>query len=147
MADNKVKKISLFLSIAYMFFLFLISSLPDGMESHNILTTIPPGFQNLLHVPAYGVLTLLWIATLKLYRYRDRSAVLGAAVLAILYGAGIEYYQGFVPGRFSSMSDLLLNLMGIVILATIYALFKSYFPGFRMGLFKHHSQGNTNVNR
>jgi len=118
-----VKITGLIVSFAYMAALFMASSLPDKAGSKNILSDVPSLFQNFLHIPAFGVLTLLWIRILKTYRIRYRLAIMVGAGIALLYGAGLEIYQATVPGRFPSMVDLLLNLVGIFLSVLIYNLF------------------------
>ncbi len=112
----------LFVSLSYMVILFVLSSLP-GKGSENILTSVTPTFQNLLHLPAFGLLTLFLIWTLQNYRYQDRISIILGMVIAGLYGAGLELYQGIVPGRFPSMGDFFLNLSGIFLFAWMSSRF------------------------
>ena len=78
-------------------------------------TAISPGLQNLLHVPAYGV--LVWL----LLRATGRGAAFGvaalAAVAATAWGAGLEAVQAAIPGRFGSLEDALLNAAGAAAVA------------------------------
>ncbi|MFQ5560907.1 MAG: VanZ family protein [Nitrospinota bacterium] len=113
-------------SLGYMVVLFIISSFPDTAGSENILSSFPSVFQNMLHIPAFSVLTFLWFRVLKEYHYRDRNALSSAAGLAVLYGAGLELYQASVPGRFPSVIDLVLNLVGVVLFVSIYYIFKPH---------------------
>lgn len=115
--------IYLFISLSYMAFLFFMSSLP-GEGSENILSSVTPTFQNLLHLPAFGLLTLFLIWTFQNYRCRDRLSIVLGMFIAGLYGAGLELYQSMVPGRFPSMSDFFLNLAGIFLFAWMSSRFK-----------------------
>lgn len=115
--------ISALFSLSYMALLFFLSSLP-GKGDENILTSVAPSFQNMLHLPAFGLLTLLWIWTFQNYRFRDRTSLAFAISIAALYGAGLELYQGLIPGRFPSMSDFFLNLLGIFLFAWMASRFE-----------------------
>jgi hypothetical protein len=104
------------LAIAYMALLFALSAVPDeGKESlGRRILFVSPTVQNLLHVPAYALLTWLWFRAL---RHKGRAAVaaaLIAAIIAIAYGGLDEIHQYFVPGRFASITDALLNAAGAV---------------------------------
>jgi VanZ family protein len=94
--------------------LFALSSVPDtGEESLGRRILFPsPTLQNLLHVPAYALLTWLWSRALRQRGWRTRPAILTAAAVAIAYGALDEVHQYFVPGRFASVTDALLNAAG-----------------------------------
>lgn len=65
-----------------------------------------------VHVLAYAVLTAL-LAHARLAA--DRRMLLVAAVLATLYGAGIELLQGRLPYRTMAVSDVVLNAIGAAV--------------------------------
>jgi VanZ family protein len=70
---------------------------------------------NLLHVPAYGVLALLWIAVAWAYsrqRHSLRGLLIGTGCAAG-FGVLTEAAQRWVPGRVASAGDLLLNCAGV----------------------------------
>jgi len=99
-------------SFLYMAAIFWASSVPDdGTESlgHQVLF-LKPEIHNLLHIPAYGILTFLWWRALR------PTGIAGVAVwaagIASAYGALDEVHQYFVPGRLASVTDGLLNLTG-----------------------------------
>ncbi len=124
MANHAVRIASLTLTLVYMAALFIVSSIPDRVGSGNVLSVVPSLFQNLMHIPAFGVLSLLWIRTFKAYYYLDRTSVFASAGIVILYGAGLEVYQASVPGRFSSAMDLVLNFAGVVLFTSFYYILK-----------------------
>ena len=68
-----------------------------------------PGLQNLLHVPAYGLLVGLtaWAAGLS----RLRHLALAAAG-CVAFGGLLECAQAAIPGRLGSLADVLLNVAG-----------------------------------
>lgn len=98
--------------------LFALSSVPDhGPESDALTQKLMPSPQwhNFAHVPAYAVLTWLWWRALKRAQWRGAAAWLGATGLAFGYGIFDEVHQYFVPGRFLSATDALLNGVGCLL--------------------------------
>jgi VanZ family protein len=91
--------------------LFLLSSIPDDGDLGRRILFPPPAVQNLLHVPVYAILTWLWWRALRAKTGR-RPAVLLAAAIAAGYGILDEIHQMYVPGRFASITDALLNAAG-----------------------------------
>jgi VanZ family protein len=71
-----------------------------------------PNLQNAMHVVLYGLLTVLWIWTLHGFSLRGRVPVLTAVLLVLLFGALMELAQVVIPGRFASLGDMLLNVIG-----------------------------------
>jgi VanZ family protein len=94
--------------------LFAQSSIPDeGSElGQRVLGLIQPELHNLLHVPAYALLTWLWWKALVGRGWRSAAALGGSALIAIGYGAVEELHQYFVPGRSLSLTDAALNALG-----------------------------------
>jgi len=101
------------LAVLQMGAIFLVSSVPDDdSELARTVLFLEPQVQNLLHAPVYGVLAWLWWRALVAWGMGSRGAVLAAAALATVYGALDEVHQYFVPGRFASVTDALLNAAG-----------------------------------
>jgi len=71
---------------------------------------------NLLHIPAYGLLTLLWIAGFRgsVALRNGRRVLLKGAVAALLFGGFMEVLQRLVPGRSGTLADFLLNGAGVL---------------------------------
>lgn len=124
MANAQIMRFTLVLPISYMFLLFVVSSLPDTNASQNIMTEIPSALQNLLHVPAFGFLAVLWLFSLKYFLLSKRGTRYLAVILSMTYGGILEFYQAWVPGRFASVEDFLLNCIGIL-LAVLLSLIVS----------------------
>ena len=71
----------------------------------------PTPLQKLMHLLLYAVLTFLWAWTLEaLESVKVRFAV--AALLAASFGVVMELAQTYVPGRFGTLTDALLNGAG-----------------------------------
>lgn len=77
-----------------------------------LVSVTPAPLQKLSHVVAYAVLAMLLMWTLD--RMPSSIATRVGLVLAItvLTGAGLEWYQTSVPGRFGSLADVILNAGG-----------------------------------
>lgn len=74
-----------------------------------------PFWDKKLHFAGYAALALaLAYATTQL---RDRPRTRAALVLslAICYGVGIEFTQGFLPQRYFALTDLLANVVGAML--------------------------------
>ena len=92
------------------------SSIPDivivkpGSRADQILS-------NLAHIPAYGILTILWIKSFNgTLAYRNHIFV-NMLILAglVLFSVSDEIHQSFVPGRTASIMDVGLDLGGILL--------------------------------
>jgi VanZ family protein len=71
-------------------------------------------FNNLLHIPAYGVLAVVCVGSVGGRIIAPRaSGSLGMGWLgAMAFGALMEFGQAFVPGRGCSVTDMALNATG-----------------------------------
>jgi VanZ family protein len=96
---------------AYLALIFWLSSLPDlsVRESHPLLMAL----SNLAHAPLFAGLAFCVSKTLSGspagWRTRYGLTLAFAAACAVLD----EWHQSFVPGRYVSAGDLLLDLAGI----------------------------------
>ena len=104
----------------YMVGLFVLSSIPDNGDGGYIIGLVTPTIQNLLHIPVYGLLALLWIFTLRAYGSSEHRSVLLALLLSAAYGGIMEFWQFWIPGRFASLMDFFLNVIGILLFTWIY---------------------------
>jgi VanZ family protein len=116
----------LLLPVGYMAALFLLSSIPGDISPDRPLGAafqwVSPGVQNLLHVPLYAGLALSWLWALAPSSLEHRTRLTIAALLTIAWGILDEAHQSFVPGRYPSWTDILLNLLGACIVL-VYATF------------------------
>ena len=102
--------------------LFVLSSIPDTGDGGYMLVSVTPTVQNLLHIPVYGMLALLWIFTLRAYGSSEHRSILLAILLSAAYGGIMEFWQLWIPGRFASLMDFFLNVTGILLFAWIYKI-------------------------
>ena len=67
-----------------------------------------------MHICVYAVLAVLWIWTLQgIESVPFRFAT--ALVICMSLGAVLEWHQTNVPGRYGTLSDVLLNILGIIL--------------------------------
>ena len=81
----------------------------DGWDS-----SIEPSVQNLLHVPAYVVLTGLVLLSAGSGQFVAKRAPLLLAGTCVVFGALLEGVQTIIPGRSASLSDGVLNVLGVL---------------------------------
>jgi len=101
--------------VGYSGLLAWASLMPVSRESALAATAARRALNNALHVPAYAVLGLLWIACLRAWGKGGHGIgwVVTGSLLAAAYGALAEAAQAFVPGRVASATDLFLNTLGV----------------------------------
>ena len=92
----------------------------DSMFSWLVVNTATP-IQKAMHVAVYALLAVLWMWTLDSVESR---AIRVAVTLAVCVGLGavLEWHQTQVPGRFGTVADVVLNVIG-AILGLIAAFF------------------------
>ena len=97
--------------------IFVLSSIPGRLESEGLkfLTDIDPQLQNMLHVPLFGTLQILWLQALTKHGMTGRKVLATAFAISLAYSCFDELHQMFVTGRYASLVDLLLNFTGVVI--------------------------------
>ena len=115
---------SVVILICYMAGIFLLSSMPDTGETGQGTAFISSTIQNVLHIPVYGLLGLLWIFTLRTRGFPENRSVWLAILLSSAYGGLMEIYQIWVPGRFPSAMDFFVNVAGILLFTLSYKQFK-----------------------
>lgn len=114
------------LTLCFMAMLMLVSLIPGVSKSGDsvffgLLANTPTLVQKVLHVCLYGVFALLLVWTLdgiqsKTYRF------LIALVIAVAFGAAMEWLQTKVPGRFGTLYDVALNTAGAALGLLVAAL-------------------------
>lgn len=108
------------LPLVLMAALFWLSSLPGMPRPNNpavfsLFYWLSPLVQNGLHVPAYAIVAWSWHWALAAWMRASRAQVVLAGAITSLYGIADEWHQSFVPGRFASLTDVLLDIAGTVL--------------------------------
>lgn len=98
------------LSIAYIagIFLFADSSVVSDLSTFNPYS--------LLHIPLYGILTFLLALSFRLVTQLPNHLItrfLVVGFIALIVAIVDEIHQAYVPGRDASITDVLLDLVGI----------------------------------
>ncbi len=105
------------LPIAYMLCVLLLSSIPgDTSESIPtfVLSLIPSSIQNLLHIPLFAGLGLSWIWALNPTQLTTHQKSAALLLICISFAILDELHQLSIPGRYGSVSDLILDIIGIL---------------------------------
>ena len=106
--------------------MFVLSSIPmDGATVHiGFLLTLKPALQNFLHIPLFGLLAYLWLNALTKNGCPVKKKLIITIIITLGYGLLDEFHQTFVPGRYGSLSDIILNIVGIATGTVIYLQFQ-----------------------
>lgn len=121
--DRTNRTLRVLVTLSCMAGVYIVSTVPEGDGTAGagwLLASVSPNVQNLLHPLAYAGLALLWVWTLTGWRVRPWIAAISAIVIASLFGALLEIDQLWVPGRFASLGDGLLNVVGAILGTWLY---------------------------
>ena len=109
------------LPLAYMTGLILLSSIPGDITPDSSVGSafvwLPPTLQNLLHIPLYAGLFVCWWWALGGHRSPLKSRFAIAVGVSLSWAVVDETWQSFIPGRFGSFTDILLNTLGVSLAA------------------------------
>ena len=110
----------LLLTMAYMSGIYWLSSIPGEADPQNpllsgIMLWTPPAVQNLVHIPLFGILALLWYRSLNAWIVKGPLLSGSAFLLASGFGIFDEWHQLHVPGRYASFTDISLNVLSAAI--------------------------------
>jgi VanZ family protein len=86
---------------------------------------IEPIISNLAHIPAYALMTFLWLKTFK-RRSANHSFMVAALILfgLVLFAVSDEIHQSFIPSRSASYMDIGLDFIGIFFGLAIFKIFR-----------------------
>jgi VanZ family protein len=105
-----------YLSLALFSTLLIIyaSSIPDQalLGDDSLIEQI---ISNLAHIPAYALLTFLWLKAFERRKFVGYFSRVNTLILIglILFAVSDEIHQSFIPGRFASYMDIGLDFLGI----------------------------------
>lgn len=79
------------------------------------IVELTPGLlQKTMHLVLYASLAILWIWALEEIGSKSTRFIL-VVVLIVSLGSVLEWYQTLIPGRYGTISDVLLNALGVLI--------------------------------
>jgi hypothetical protein len=123
------------LSIVYISAIFILAGSPI------VRILAPFNLYSLLHIPLYGILTALLILSFVPIKIKSTKPInptnstnpinsinsttrfLVVGVIALGVGIADEIYQAYVPGRDASITDVLLDMVGIILVLFFVLLF------------------------
>lgn len=127
------------LVILWMALIFILSSQPKASMPHYPNGMLDWGIKKSAHMIEYGILAILF--------WRAVSGCAGATVrrsqvwlvplFCLVYAATDEYHQSFVPGRSSSVWDVLVDGLGTLLTLTIVSLLLKLRARHLSGFFVH----------
>ena len=89
--------------------------LPDDPALYGLFYWVPPSVQNALHIPAYAALAGAWCWAFGAWLRVPVARAIAACAITSAYGVFDEWHQSFVPGRYASLTDVILNVAGAVL--------------------------------
>ena len=100
----------------YMLLILSTSLIPMDreIEGFGIIMEITPFVQNLLHAPVFALLSVLWLQIMNVYQIRNRRKFILVFIIGVGFGLLNELIQGMVPGRYPSIFDMGINVVGVV---------------------------------
>ena len=100
--------------VAYMALILLTSLIPmDGnIQGLRSMVDLKPTLQNLLHIPAYGILTVLGLGLAGVDETNRLKKITLVLLLVMAFGILNEAVQMLIPGRYAGVMDLGLNTIG-----------------------------------
>ena len=84
------------------------------------IISLDPTLQNLFHIPVFGLLAFLWLKSFAKHSILTSTKVIITLIVTILFGCLDEFHQTFVSGRYGSLTDILLNIIGITTGIAVY---------------------------
>ena len=123
------KKIALVLT--YMFLLLVSSIIPMDRDIKGLqfIIDLKPTVQNLLHIPMYIVLAVLFLQILQNYQIEGWKGNVLVLLASGFFGIINEVIQIVVPGRYGGLTDIGLNLIGTMVGILIYNVVGKIKPG------------------
>ncbi len=118
---EKNRNLSWLITIITAFLIFHISSLTFQASGG---TASPLSY--VYHFTAFSYLALFLLISLTGGKIKNSKLIILGVILAILYSISDEIHQYFVPGRESTVRDILLNSIGIFITSIAYIKYKNH---------------------
>lgn len=108
----------------YMALIAFLSLVPmdSGAKNFRFLVAVQPGVQNLMHIPAYALLVILWMQVLTQQGGRNPGKIILVFSVCAGFGMVNEFAQVWVPGRYPSLTDIVTNLLGCIFGLQVYRI-------------------------
>jgi len=122
--QDKLRTIKVFLPpIVLMMVIFALSSMPGHTTGGhlNLLLYVEPQWQNLLHIPLFALLQILWLQAFTRIGRHGVPVMLVCLAISLIYSVVDELHQLYVPGRYASLSDMGLNALGVFLGSILFS--------------------------
>jgi len=116
---EKHNKLSFGITLLIALSIFYISSLTFGSGGSGTNT-----FSILYHILAFFFFAFFLL--ISLVRGKNKQFIFLAIIISIIYGFSDEIHQFFVPGRYTSLSDVFLDSVGVLFAFMIYLISIEY---------------------
>ena len=122
MEDYKLSKLRIVATVFYMLSILITSIIPMDREITGLqpFIDLSPSIQNLLHIPMFVILSILFFQILKDSRLEEWKKGTLIFVCCGSFGLLNEIIQIFVPGRYFGIADIVLNFIGTIVGILIY---------------------------
>ena len=94
----------------------------DSAGRLQMIAFLEPYVRKAAHMTEFGVLFLLWIGPVRARFSNMTKAVAIAAGICTVYAASDEYHQLFVPGRSGMVTDVCIDIFGVLLAAIVCLL-------------------------
>ena len=94
----------------------------DPSKKALIVISLEPHIRKIAHMTEFGILFLLLMIPAGLFLEKLFARISLAGLIAFLYACSDEIHQLFVEGRAGRVSDVLIDMMGVVISALLYLI-------------------------
>lgn len=128
------QKYWILLPLGYTFFLQILTGFPKpdslkDLDANELfvrfseeLFAYPFWLQDLSHLPLFYVLAWLWSWFLGSIQGISTILKNKAFIFSIFYASANEMVQAFIPDRFPSLGDLIMNLVGVSLGLTFHSI-------------------------
>ena len=124
-------KLKIVLTASYMVLILASSAIPMDRQVRGLQFAIDlkPAIQNMLHVPAFAILAILFLQVLNTYHIDGWKRNFMVLLSAVCFGIISEAIQIGIPGRYAGITDVGSNFIGAVVGILTYILAEKSRPG------------------
>lgn len=107
------------LTLTFLSLIVLLSVTPDQDQSSDsvfvwLVVSTATTLQKLLHILCYATLAYLCVWTLS-FLQSPRARLITAVSVCSVVGTALELSQIYIPGRYATLADVLLNIVGALL--------------------------------
>jgi glycopeptide antibiotics resistance protein len=131
METCRPSKYKVVLTLSYMFLLLVSSSIPMDrpIKGLQFIIELKPTIQNLLHIPMFAILAVLFLQILRNYYFAGWKRNSWVLLSSVCFGIINEAIQIVIPGRYGGLTDIVLNLIGAIVGILLYTFAEKSRPG------------------